>query len=457
MLYLNSAHAFTTHIHDTPLLMNPVIKSGGAKAMVDHSSSMRDGNDGRGHVTELKLSFSALLAMSGWAGKASLGTIGGGTSLGDVAVEAAKDTTSGKIIFITDGDDTCSKVKFFEEAAPPPGSTNEEYEEYNDRKRAALLDFIEKTTQADVWLLGVGGEVAKLVAMAAKPGRRINVAHVQRGNTASEVTSVIKAMVNAPPRRPVAAAAAADPAAAAEEETPAMEVIRVGAPACTEHEATEAEVRSVERAALNIAIDGSVTVDELKARMETCEAMDLGAPTFDKKLARTAVLWFLHELAKGRDDGTSVGDLGLPGTLLGGMRSVFEDPGTKSNWGTYLNKYLNRLSGKQCEVLIRGAKLKGPITYELGDGLKHGPFKDVTPYRLNDKIETAVVVALLEETDWAPAQSALSRRTPGGSPGKKRLAEEAELPAGPAAAQEPAQEPAQEATAAAPEEPAAQA
>lgn len=432
MLYLNTAYAFTTHIHDPALCQNTELKDHGADTYIDHSSSMRDGNDGRGHVSELKLSVSAIAAMSGFAGKIRIGNIGGGTSLADVAVEAAKRNTTGKIIFITDGDDTCSKVKFFDEPPLHIPHTLEEKEAYQDRKRAALLDFIEKTTQADVWLLGIGGEVAKLVAMAAKKGRRINVAHVERGNTASQVTSVIKAMVNAPTRRPVVAADQGDAAApAAEDETPAVEVIRVGAPACTEHEATEEEVRTVERAALNIAVDGSITVDELKSRMELGETMDLDVPTFDKNLARTAVLWFLHELAKGRDDGTAVGDLGLPGTLLGGMRSVFEDPGTKSNWGTYLNKYLNRLSTKQCSILVRGAKLKGPITYELGDGLKHGPFKEVTPYRLNDKIETEVIVALLEETEWAPAQSALSRRTPGGSPGNKRSAEDAGLPEGP--------------------------
>ena len=456
MLYLNAAHAFTTHVHEPALCENTELKPHGADVYIDHSSSMQDGNHGRGHISELKLSVSAIAAMSGFAGKINIGKIGGGTSLADVAVEASIRNTTGKIIFITDGDDTCSKTKFFDDSPPPvpqdPANTStpEEYEDYNDRKRAALLDFIEKTTQADVWLLGVGGEVAKLVAMAAKKGRRINVAHVERGNTASQVTSVVKAMVNAPPRRTMASgtgdAAAAAPAA--EEETPAVEVIRVGAPACTEHEATEAEVRAVERAALNIAFDGSITVDELKSRMELGETMDLDPPTFDKNLARTAALWFLHELAKGRDDDTPVGNLGLPGTLLGGMRSVFDDPGNKSNWGTYLNKYLNRLSTKQCGLLIRGAKLKGPITYELEDGLKHGPFRDVTPYRLNDKIETAVIVALLEESEWAPPQSALSRRTPGNSPGKKRSAEEAELPASPAAqeaAQEAAPEAAQEA------------
>jgi hypothetical protein len=352
------------------LWTNPVQKDDGANLAFDVSGSMAS------RLSELKLTRSMFFAVFNVQDRHPI-KIGGATDiLGAVKQLFALMGVNEKLVVVTDGDDTV--WKWADPTPSEPGGT--------DRRRSSLLDEIEKTSNAEIFLVGVGNEVKNFLKVATGPGRRMQVAHVPDGADARTVSTVLKTGLNATKR--VANAP--------------YTLISIDAPATSLVESTDEERAAVVDGAATLSIHGEVvSVDEFKKMVEEAET-SVGSQDVDLTYARACLLWFFAEIAKVKKP--------LPAALLGAKYNhVFADPaaiGKKTNLHTHLNKMCSRLSGK---VLKQHAKTA--ISVEV-EGARYN-YTDVCGYTLVQVDEGVIDAAMAD--GWALPQSGLVRAAPRGA------------------------------------------
>ena len=355
---------------DAYLWTNPSQKDDGINLAFDVSSSMAT------RLSELKMTRSMFFAVFNVQDRHPI-NIGGATDiLGAVKQLFALMGSEEKLVVVTDGDDTVWK---WDDPTPSePGGV--------DRRRSSLLDEIEKTSNAEIFLVGVGNEVKDFLKVATGPGRRMHVAHVPDGADARTVATVLKTGLNATKR--VAGAP--------------YTLISIDAPATSLVQSTDEEQAAVVDGAAKISIHGEVvSVDEFKKMVEDAET-SVGSQDVDLTYARACLLWLFAEIAKVNKP--------LPGAMLGAKYNhVFSDPvanGKKTNLHTHLNKMCSRLNGK---VLKQHAKTAISIEVE---GVRYN-YTDVCGYTLV-RVDQGVIEASMAD-GWALPQSALVRAAPRGA------------------------------------------
>tara|TARA_B110000902_G_C14188921_1_gene543406 strand:- start:40 stop:1224 length:1185 start_codon:yes stop_codon:yes gene_type:complete len=368
------------------LWTNPEQKPDGVNLATDVSFSMEC------RLSELKLIRSMFFAVFNVQHRHPI-EIGGQTSIADAVKKlSVLMGPEEKLVVVTDGDDTASTSWKFESALPVPHDPTstaypEYYEDYKGRKRASLLDYIEQTSNAEIFLVGVGEEVKDFLAVATRPGRRMQVAHIPDGADAKTVATVIKTGLKAPKRGADAP----------------YEIISIDAPTTSLVEATEEEEAAVSNVAATLSVDGfSMSVEQLKKSIEDAET-SVNSQDVDLKYARACLLWFFTEILKVNKP--------LPGALLGGKYNhVFADSGAigkKTNLHVHLNKMCSLLKG--C-VLKQYAKGIISVTIE-GTCFN---YTDVCGY-MAIKLDQNVVDAAIADVDWVAPQSALVRAAVRGS------------------------------------------
>ena len=356
------------------LWTNPEQKPDGVNLATDVSFSMEC------RLSELKLIRSMFFAVFNVQHRHPI-EIGGQTSIADAVKKlSVLMGPEEKLVVVTDGDDTASTSWKFVDPTPSEDGQG-------DRKRASLLDYIEQTSNAEIFLVGVGEEVKDFLAVATRPGRRMQVAHIPDGADAKTVATVIKTGLKAPKRGADAP----------------YEIISIDAPTTSLVEATEEEEAAVSNVAATLSVDGfSMSVEQLKKSIEDAET-SVNSQDVDLKYARACLLWFFTEILKVNKP--------LPGALLGGKYNhVFADPGAigkKTNLHVHLNKVCSQLKG--C-VLKQYAKAALSVTIE-GTCFN---YTDVCGY-MAIKLDQNVVDAAIADVDWVAPQSALVRAAVRGS------------------------------------------
>lgn len=374
------------------LWTNPEQKVDGVNLATDVSTSMAS------RLSELKLIRSMFFAVFNVQDRHPI-KIGGSTSIADTVKKLS--TLMGpeeKLVVVTDGDDTTSTSWTFTDPTPSEDGQM-------DRKRASLLDYIEQTSNAEIFLVGVGSEVKDFLAVATRPGRRMQVAYVPDGADAKTVATVLKTGINAAKRTVDAP----------------YELISIDAPATSLVEATEEEATAVSSGAATLSVDGFVmSVDQLKKLIEDAENATK-PEAVDLKYARACLLWFFTEMLKA--------DKPLPGALLGAKYNhVFADPaanGKKTNLHVHLNKMCSRLNKS---VLTQHAKTA--ISVEV-EGVRYN-YTDVCGYMVN-KVDQTVLDAAMADGEWAAPQSSLVRAAPRGAKREREPAAAAQEAEGEAA------------------------
>jgi hypothetical protein len=372
------------------LWTNPEQKPGGVNLATDVSLSMKE------RLSELKLIRSMFFAVFNVQDRHPI-KIGGQTSIAD-AVKKLSELMGPeeKLVVVTDGDDTASTSWKFENPEPIPHAPSNE--DYLNLKRASLLDYIEQTSNAEIFLVGVGKEVKDFLAVATRPGRRMQVAHIPDGADATAVATVLKTGINAPKR--VADAP--------------YELISIDAPATSLVEATEEEVAVVSNGAGKLSVDGFVmSADQLKKLIEDAEEA-INSQDVDLKYARGCLLWFFSQILKVNKP--------LPGALLGAKYNhVFSDPaanGKKTNLHVHLNKMCSRLNKS---ALVQHSKTAISIEVE---GARFN-YTDVCGYTLV-KLDQSVLDAAMADAEWSAPQSSLVRAAPRGTKREREPAAAAE-------------------------------
>ena len=361
------------------LWVNPEQKPDGINLAADVSLSMKI------RLSELKLVLSMLFAVCNVDKQHRHEIkIGGQTSIADAVKQlSASMGPEEKLIVVTDGDDTASNSWTFTD--PTPSEDGQK-----DRKRASLLDYIEKTSNAEIFLVGVGKEVKDFLAVATRPGRRMQVAHVPDGADAKTVATVLKTGMNAPKRKVDAP----------------YEVISIDAPATFLVEATEEEAAAISSGAATLSVEGHVmSLDQFKKVIEDAEEAiklsDASNPQqseeVDLKYARACLLWFFTEVLKANKP--------LPGALLGAKYNhVFSDPAANGK-KTILHVHLNKMCSRLNKFVLKQHP-KTAISVEV-EGTRFN-YTDVCGYTLLN-VDKSVVDAAMAEADWAAPQSSLVR------------------------------------------------
>lgn len=364
------------------LYINPVQKPDGANFAFDSSGSMGT------RLSEVKMIRSMFFAAFNVQHRHPI-QIGGGTSIADAVKQLSGLMGSEEtLVVVTDGVDLDSTSWKFIDPTPSEFGGG-------DRRLASLLDYLEKTSNARIFLVGVGREVKDFLRVAIAPGRRMQVASVPDGADAKTVATVLKTGLNAPKR--VADAP--------------YTLISIDAPATSLIEATEEEQTAVSDGAATISI-GSVqallSVDEFKKLVEDIETA-IALPGVDLKYARACLLWFFAHIIK-------VGKP-LPGAIVGAKYNhAFSDPaavGKKTNIHYHLNKMCSDLSGT---VLRQHAKTNTSDEIE-GRLFK---FTEVNRYTLY-RVDQAVIDTAMAD-GWAMPQSALVRAAPRGAKREREVA-----------------------------------
>lgn len=356
------------------LWTNPEQKPDGVNLATDVSSSMKE------RLSELKLIRSMFFAVFNVQDRQPI-KIGGSTSIADAVKQLSELMgPEEKLVVVTDGDDTTSTSWQFTDTAPSEDGRV-------DRKRASLLDYIEQTSNAEIFLVGVGKEVKDFLAVATRPGRRMQVAHIPDGADASTVATVLKTGINAP-KRVVDAP---------------YEIISIDAPATSLVEATEEEAAAVSSGAATLSVDGFVmSVEQLKKLVEDAEEA-IKSEDVNLKYARGCLLWFFTEILKANKP--------LPGALLGAKYNhVFSDPaanGKKTNLHVHLNKMCSRLNKSALKQHPKTA-----ISIEV-EGTRFN-YTDVCGYTLF-KLDQSVLDAAMADAEWSAPQSSLVRAAPRGT------------------------------------------
>ena len=363
------------------LYTNPVQKSDGTTFAFDVSGSMGI------RLPEVKMIRSMFFAVFNVQHRHPI-HIGGGTSIADAVKQlSGLMGPEEKLVVVTDGDDVGSTSWKFIDPTPSEFGGGV-------RRRASLLDYLEKTSNAEIFLVGVGREVKDFLKVATGPGRRMQVAYVPDGADAKTVATVLKTGLNAPKR--VADAP--------------YTLISIDAPASSLIEATEEEQTAVSDGAATISI-GSIqafSVDEFKKLVEDIETA-IALPYVDLKYARACLLWFFAHIMK-------VGKP-LPGALVGAKYNhALSDPaavGKKTNMHIHLNKMCSELSGT---ALRQHAKTDSSDEIE-GRLFEFTKVNRYTLYRVDQGvIDTAMA------DGWALPQSALVRAAPRGAKREREVA-----------------------------------
>lgn len=374
MSHLNRLETFNTSRES--IFMNPDYDLNGMRVLVDNSGSILS----KGREREVKLAVSAIAALTGHVGKLKIGRPRGGTSFADVVTEVSSEMSDGeKLVVITDGDDTTSKRHW--SYSDPQGIHSEGY---YDRKRKALLDHLESTTKAEIFLVGIGTEVKDLIRMAAEPGRRIQCSHIVESTSENDIAKIVKTTISA----------------SARDVDVSGRIIELSAEGCEFAELNEEEQARFDTARPMISYNHEfLTSSEIRSIIE--ESMNAVPSTaVDEKLSRTAILWFLGEMAHRNDS--------MAGALLGSRKqSVFEDPIPMNGaWNRYLNQVLSMLVNK---ILVRDAE-QDEVTYDI-NGVKFKYFK-VRPYKLQ-KVSADAIDEIKNDSGWACNLSSLKRRPAG--------------------------------------------
>ena len=383
---------FIVFNHDVKrVFTNPDFKEDGTTVACDVSGSMNAA------LSELKLCLSALGAMTGCKHELVVPAINGMTSLADMASDVSKELgPNEKFMILTDGEDTSSVLWNFPEPQPVRPELGAKPEiwaaycthekEWKERRREAMVKYLEDVTQAEVFLLGIGKEVKDFINTAAKAGRRCRVAHIDRGSTVKQISSVVAACARAPKRSAGRA----------------FTVITVEAPEAKEYEPTDEQAAAVQANTAYVAIGGTaLTPQNVRDFVERAEC-NIVMSSVDKPKARAALLWFMNQQ---RSHGEP-----LAGALLSGKKAhVFTDPGSPDNTGfhTYCAKMLSALDK---QVLKQHPKVA--TTYNFEGQLFS--YKEVNTYSVLDSVSTEVIAALLCEEGWAAKQSDLQKVAPKG-------------------------------------------
>ena len=185
---LREVRAFSTPNNDNVLWASAKDDDADTIVLVDASGSMAD------HQPVMKLMASMLKCLSKTQGEWDLPYPSGGTALVDAVNDAVerlkKVSTNGRIIVLSDGLDNSS-------TATKLRSGHEEYIDvppYGEERVKAVADHI-NYSGADMIVIGIGSEVAPLLAACNRPGRVVKTAHLKTDATASEVGAVVKEVV----------------------------------------------------------------------------------------------------------------------------------------------------------------------------------------------------------------------------------------------------------------------
>ena len=296
-------------------------------------------------------------------------------------------------------------------------SYHEEDALWVEKKCDALLAHLEATTKAEIFLVGVGDEVKKFIALACKPGRRIKCAQLDANSSAATVATVMKATFNSTRR----------------DSDVAVPVIHINAPACLDHMATSEETLVVSNGAWQVTAGDELSPSDIKASIEEVEAA-LDMPV-NKRLARTAIFYFLDQISKAGHP--------LAGSLIGGRTShIFVDPAYpgQSPWHSYINKVLTRLTKN---ILKQHKATDEPVVYDMdvgGGQTRSFKYSKVVTYSLQSNITPALIDAVRDHTEWCPPEDQLKkvsvagedvrgskRKTPGAEPdGSSKVAKSSE-------------------------------
>ena len=469
--HLNAVYTFNHHYQE--IFKNETQKDDGMTVLIDVSRSM----SWHDKPNALRLTVSALQAITGTIGKFKLSKLNGATAIVDAANKiAAQVKTTGQVFIISDGEDTCLKdlsdlvVDFNDEtkvatycstpneadidwtsvpgydAGNPPPKLDPEYlkdynrlhqwrrlvfamgdefhahwEVWNEQRNSAILAHLENVLCCNVCILGIGAEVRQFVNLACKPGRTINAAYIQGKEDAKAIVSV------------VAAAAAREKRVKKWDALKDAEMVHSRVITVEHSDASpeavgldDSAADKVEQAAARIRINDEMTPANLKDLIAELEALPKLASfmAVDRVKARSALLWFMMQSST---EWTA-------GAIIGGSRGhLLKDPGNADQERTQWHKYLNTfLSAAQGILFEKSASMASHLTIQssIDDPPLYFKYHDAPHYKLLSNAPWSVAEHVYSEgvaAGWCIDHVSLPRVTKGNTleapPNKNLLVE----------------------------------